>query len=450
MILYTLVHSDFNEGKTKHKIIGSTFESDTAIFLYFSNEAIKDEIYFVFTEMDFDLVKKQSHLDLTLEFFPDLDDNKIVGLNLYKKDSIFKLQSTYFSDMNFCLSSIEEEIKYTTLITKYEDQKSYLLKNDYEDQDNRVFSSEKEMEILYVSLLNYSINGELNTIIAGSSYHSNICALLLHEKIEELKADWCSFYIKTMFIFKSDINDFLTDNKIKFQLTSEDPLHNAMLSPISNDEDNIEVDIYTSEYLDISNVNEDKFNNFVKNEWKNYNEYFLTYECKDTIIPISKDSKSSYENINIDYIKNNHLIEKDDWHDGMEVINNFIENTEMSFSLFNNINYPSVLLEDDNKMIAFNYLKDCLTIANEIQEEELSLLIFAFQKTNISINNKTKYRAFSMVIDKNGISPLDKENSKLLYIENHDNDSSNLIFMNAKENLNILNLNINLKSDFKY
>ena len=100
MILYTLVHSHKENNLVKHKILGSTFESDTAIFLYFSNLNIKDNIYFVFTEIDFHLVKEHIRLDTTLEFFPDVADNKISNLNLYKKDSIFRLQANYISDID--------------------------------------------------------------------------------------------------------------------------------------------------------------------------------------------------------------------------------------------------------------------------------------------------------------------------------------------------------------
>ena len=101
-------------------------------------------------------------------------------------------------------------------------------------------------------------------------------------------------------------------------------------------------------------------------------------------------------------------------------------------------------------MIALNYFKDCLTISHEVEVEDLSLLIFISQKTNFSLNNKTKHRLFGVTIDKNGIFPLNKEICKQLYIENHDGDITNLIFMNAEESLNVLNIKFDLKTNHKY
>lgn len=443
MILYTLVHSYKEDNLVKHKILGSTFESDTAIFLYFSNLGIQKEIYFVFTDIDFQLVKKHINLDMNLEFFPDIEGNKISNLNLYKKDSIFRLQANYISDMDICMSSIDEEAKFTSIVTQYEFEKEKLLPAGYEQQDNKVFSEEQDSEILYVAVLNYSINGENNTILAGCSYKPNVCAMLLQNKIEELNADWCSFHFKTMFIFKSDINNFLTHNFVNFQYSTEDPLINIMLSPIAIDE-SLNEDYLSCPYLDIADVNDEEFNQFIKEHWNNYQEYFLQEGSKDIVV-LEDEVK-----INPEYFKEHFLIEKDDWKDGIKLLNYIIEDKNIAFSLFNNINYPSVYLENENKFIALNYFKDCLTISNEIGDDDLSLLIFISQKTNFSINNKTKHRLFGITVDKNGIFPLNKEVCKQLYIENHNGDIKHLIFMNAEESLNVLNINFDLKTHHKY
>lgn len=443
MILYTLVHSYNENNLVKHKILGSTFESDTAIFLYFSNLNIKDNIYFVFTEIDFHLVKEHIRLDTTLEFFPDVADNKISNLNLYKKDSIFRLQANYISDIDICMSSIDNEALFTSIITKYESEKENLLPKGYEQQDNKVFSEEQDSEILYVAVLNYSINGKTNTVLAGCSYKANICAMLLQHKIEEVNADWCSFHFKTMFIYKSDINDFLNNQFINFNYSTEDPLINIMLSPIAINE-SLNEDYLECNYLDIADVNDEEFNYFIKEHWNHYKEYFLENGSKDIVV-LEEETR-----INPEYFQEHFLIEKEDWKDGINLLNYIIEDENIAFSLFNNINYPSVYLENDNKLIALNYFKDCLTISHEVEVEDLSLLIFISQKTNFSLNNKTKHRLFGVTIDKNGIFPLNKEICKQLYIENHDGDITNLIFMNAEESLNVLNIKFDLKTNHKY
>ena len=446
MVLYTLVNSYKNGNLFNHDIIGSTFESDTAIYLYFLNKPlINGELYFVFIDIEFDLVKKHVDMDTTLEFFPVIENNKIIDLSLYRKDSIYRVQSNYFSDVDICSESIEKETEFTRIILEYENYKNELLPDIYDDQDNRVFSAEQNSEILHVAVLNYSIKGENHTILAGASYFDNICAMLLNKKIKELNADWCSFHFKTMYIYKADINQFLNKNTIRFYFESNDPLINVMLSPVSTDEYNEEFDYLVSDYLDIAERNESEFKEFIENDWVGYKEYFIQDQSKDIVVLEEENI------INIQDIKNNHLVEKTDWHDGMELIEYLIKDNNLSFSLFNNIGYPSVFLSEDNKLIAFGYLKDCLTISTEVEDkEDLNLLIFVSQKTNFSINNKTKHRVFGLTVDKHGILPLTKDISKKLYIENHTNEYDNCIFMDAKESLKVLKLDFKLKDLFSY
>lgn len=443
MILYTLVHSYKENNFIKHNILGSSFESDTAIFLYFSNINTKKDIYFVFTEIDFYLVKEYINLDKNLELFPDIINDRISNFNLHKKDCIFRLPINYISDMDICLSSIEEEANFTSTIIKFESKKETLLPNGYEEQDNKVFSEEQESETLYVAILNYSINGETNTVLAGSSYKTNVCAMLLHSKMKEVDADWCSFHFKKIFIYKSDINSFLSNNLINFNYSTENPLINIMLNPIEINE-SLNEDYLECPYLDIADVDDNEFNEFIKEDWDYYHEHFKENNSKDIII-LEEESK-----INSEYFHKHFLIEKEDWKDGINLLNYIIENKNISFSLFNNINYPSVYLENDNKFIALNYFKDCLTISHETEIEDLSLLIFISQKTNLSINNKTKYKLFGLTVDRHGIFPLNKDICKKLYIENHDIDIKHFIFMNAKESLNALNINFELKTQHKY
>ncbi len=449
MLIYTLV-ARVNGENFNYKLLGSTFESDVAIYLYYTNiEKFKD-IYFVFTKTEFyDFNQFSDFTQEPLEFFVREKNNKISELLFEDQNNIFRLKSDYYTESLICSESEEKETNFSDIICCNEKEKKNLLPSSWILQDDDFFEHHYEAEVLYVSVLTYQKNnGDNITCLAGASYHEQTCALLLDEKIKEIEPDWCHFYFKPLFIFKNQISRYLNNKELKFCSYSDEPDKQLALIPIENNEKHIDAIPYTCKYKTLTSVDEDLFEDFIDNSWDKYQLHFEVFE--EESFEKSFGENISKEDIITTYISELHkyyLYSQEDWNDVIRLLKELSLKDNLEISLNCNI-IESSAFYNDNFESTFLFLKDCIQIAKDNDlYEDLAIGLLIRQRTGLKSNNVDIKRASSFILHKNGIYSLNKNEVVEFLKEEQDENfyiEEKTKYISSGKLLSILNMDFNL------
>jgi len=377
MLLYTLVIKEDNE----FRLLGSTFESDVAIYLYFKHIEIYDDMYFIWTETDFDFCcDLQDFNDFEIEFFVQEEDGNITKLAYEDRLNIYKLRSPYYTETQICSISEEAENEYSTIVEQFEDRKIDLLPEKYEEQDEVFFENFYDSEVLFVGVLTYPVGEETNVVLTGASYNEQVAAYLLQQKISELKPDWCHYYFRHVFVFKNQINNYLNESKeMSFLNYSTDNSSTLTLTPLEKNEEQGEFELFSCKYMSLTAVPEDKFEIFMSNEWCKFEREFNPFgEDLDTNNP--KETFDYY----YDIIINKYLIHKTDWIESLEFLKEVCFKENVSISVDSDLMSNSIQYNLTEAPLSIGYLKESLGIAlHEGMYDELVVSITVNQKTSI-------------------------------------------------------------------
>lgn len=451
MLLYTLVgHS--NDSTLNHKLLGSTFESDVAIFLYYTNIKNFDNLYFIFTKTEFnDFDQFSDFTQEPLNFFVETNESKITKLSFDSERSIFRLKSDYYTESFICSESEEKQLHFSDVICCYEKEKENLLPTNWEIQDDEFFEHHYEAEVLYVSVLTYQIGNEDSiTCLAGASYHEQTSALLLDKKIQELKPDWCHYYFKPLFILKNQIARYLEHNQLKFCSYSEDPEKKLALIPLEKEEKHVEAKLYTCEYKTLTSVDENEFEDFIEDSWDIYSKHFEIFAEEDSFDKELEENLSK-EDIITTYISELHkyyLEQQNDWLQVISLLKDLSMKDNIELALNCNL-FDESAQYTENFESAFVFLKDCIQISkdNELYDD-LAIGLLIKQKTGLKANNIEIKRIAGFILHRDGIFSLN-ENEVIDFIR-EETDSNFYIeekakYMSSEKLASILNLNINLQ-----
>jgi hypothetical protein len=451
MDLYTLVAKE-KKKNNNYKLLGSTFESDVAIFLYFSNKEKYEELYFVFTRSEFnDFNQFSDFSEETLTFFVKLENNKINKLLFNDKSNIYKLQSPYFTESLICSRSEDEneQLDYSEIVCDNEKYKKELFPFDYKTQDEEFFEHHYEAEVLYVSVLTYGKNGEEHTCLGSASYNEESTAYLLDTKINEINPDWSHYYFKPMFIFKIYIKKYLRKNLLHFCSYSEEPESKLALIPLEADEEYPEAKLYECQYITLSEINEDDFENFIEKSWDKYELQFNVFDEKE--YEQNFGGNLSKEDIITAYISELHkyyLPIQEDWKDCISLFKKLVLRDDIEISINCNILESSTQYNENLERV-FLYLKDCIQISidNDLYDN-LAIGILIKQKTGLKINNEDLKRAAGYILYRSGIQSLSVDNLKEFIYEESDVNfyvEKNTKYLDSQKLFSILNLDYILK-----
>lgn len=321
MQLYTLVIKEENS----FKLLGSTFESDVAIYLYYKNKEKYPNLYFVFTTTEFhDFSEFEDFNDFELDFWVRTTDEYISELLFEDKFNIYKLKSKYITESKICSESEQREIEYSTIVESNDNNKNDLLPPNYEAQDDEFFENHYESEVLFVGVLTYpdgKNTNTTNTIVTGASYHEQTSAYLLQNKITELKPKWCHFHFKHMFIFKNQIKDYLNNNKeISFVSHSENVEENLSLIALEKNEECRDDQKFICKYMNLTEVPENDFEFFINEHWDKFEREFNPNYYTEEEDLSKEDIVYNY----INDIKKYYLLEQSDWKESIELLRNIV------------------------------------------------------------------------------------------------------------------------------
>jgi hypothetical protein len=448
MLLYTLVVKEDNQ----FKLLGSTFESDVAIYLYYKNKTKHENIYYVSTKTEFhDFGEFEDFNDFELEFFVNIENEYISKLLFEDKLNIYKLKSKYYTESKICSLSEESEIEYSNLVELNDNKKDDILPPNYEAQDDEFFESHYESEVLYVGVLTYPEGKDTNTIVAGASYHEQTSAYLLQNKINELKPKWCHFYFKPIFIFKNQIKDYLSeDKKITFITNSNNVEENLSLIALEkNEKSNDEVQ-FNCQYMNLTEVPEEELEIFINEHWSKFERDFNPNYYKEEEDLTKEDIISNY----ISDIRKYYLLNQSDWKDSIELLRNICIQKNITITMDSELKNDANSFTEENIEACFLYLKDCLDIAStEDFYDELTLIVFIRQKTKIQISEGVyQERVAAVFLRTDGLHFISKEDCE--YYQTHDHETEEFIFkpkgvsyLDSLSILKVLNTNLEVLDD---
>lgn len=455
MLLYTLVVKENNT----FNLLGSTFESDVAIYLYYKNKEEYENIFFLWSEVKYtyfnNFVIDEFLEDNTIYFLGKMKDGYLSELLFEDNLNIFRLTSEYISNESLCLE-INDFNDYCNIIKKHSHKKNEILPPNYEKQDieylhelafyndsilEDIFIDELEYDVLFIGIIEYIKDGYKYLVTTGCGYEEQAVAFQLNEYINELETNIkYDYYFKPLFIPKEKFKDYLDNDKIKLIVINEKDAENKKIEfnilEKGEKTDKLTIDCYHSL---INNIQITMYNDFIDNKWdkysKDFEEEFLEDDCENI-------NKEDIINTYIEYINSSYLKNNNNWFESIQLMLSASKIEDITFIMDCELKEEHSIFQK-NIHSAFIFLKECFEGAvMEDFFEELGIVLMLKQKSNIKRNNgDSQHRIGAFFLCADGVNSLTAEETKE-YVNSTEMklNSKNITYIDGKKMLKILNI----------